>query len=58
MKAVYKLFVTVDATALRVSILTVFAPGTLGNQPDSYLVTVNYNVALGVWHINAYYIYQ
>ena len=34
------------------------APGTLRNQPDTYLVPVNYNVGLGVWHIDAYYIYQ
>ena len=25
---------------------------------DTYLVPVNYNVGLGVWHIDAYYIYQ
>ena len=28
----------------------IFAPGTLGNQPDTYLVPVNYVVGLGVWH--------
>ena len=33
-------------------------PGTLGSQPDTYLVPVNYDVGLGVWHINAYSIYQ
>ena len=29
-------------------IQTVFAPGTLGSQPDTYLVPVNYVVGLGV----------
>ena len=31
----------------------VFAPGTLGNQPDTYLVPVNCMLGLGVWHIDA-----
>ena len=35
----------------------VFVPGTLGSQPDTYLVPVNYVVGLGVWHINAISIY-
>ena len=35
----------------------VFAPGTLGSQPDTYLVPVNYVVGLGVWHIDAISIY-
>ena len=31
----------------------VFAPGTLGSQPDTYLVPLNCMLGLGVWHIDA-----
>ena len=31
----------------------VFAPDTLGSQPDTYLVPVNCMLGLGVWHIDA-----
>ena len=31
----------------------VFAPGTLGSQPYTYLVPVNCMLGLGVWHIDA-----
>ena len=30
----------------------VFAPGTLGVLPDTYLVPVSYIVDVGVWHID------
>ena len=36
----------------------VFAPGTLGNQPETYLVPVNCMLGLGVWHIDARWIYH
>ena len=31
----------------------VFAQGTLGSLPDTYLVPVNYILGVGVWHIDA-----
>ena len=31
----------------------VFAPGTLGVLPDTYLVPVSYILGVGVWHIDA-----
>ena len=32
---------------------SVFAPGTQGSLPDTYLVPVNYILGVGVWHIDA-----
>ena len=36
----------------------VFVPGTLGSLPDTYLVPVHYILGVGVWHIDAIWIYQ
>ena len=35
----------------------VFAPGTLGVLPDTSLVPVSYILGVGVWHIDAIWIY-